>query len=150
MYLCFCLAPDVTHTCESVCHLGECPPCTKSTLVSCRCGRSSVEKPCADRDKDGEFLCTHVCNKKKSCSRHRCNVRCCKVSVSLQMMQYHELKVHVGSLIRLSLSIIRIEIIPYTILASSTCTCTTYLGGHSIAGKGKLAVTRGIGVLSGP
>ncbi len=30
-----------------------------------------------------EFRCERVCNKKKSCGRHRCNTRCCVVSEHL-------------------------------------------------------------------
>ena len=76
------LIPDNPHHCPAPCHEGECPPCDKSTSVRCQCGRASVRVACVEVEGMGGYQCQHVCNKKKSCGRHRCNVRCCTVRTS--------------------------------------------------------------------
>ena len=42
----------------------------------------STSVPCVEvvAGKWEEFHCEHMCNKKRSCGRHRCNTRCCVVS----------------------------------------------------------------------
>ena len=73
---------DDPHLCSSLCHLGECSSCDKTTTVKCVCGTSSTSVPCVEvvDGKWEEFRCGRVCNKKKNCGRHRCNTRCCVVS----------------------------------------------------------------------
>ena len=72
-------SPDDAHHCPAPCHEGECPPCDRSTNVQCQCGRASVRVVCVEVERMANYQCQHVCNKKKSCGRHRCHVRCCTV-----------------------------------------------------------------------
>ena len=73
------------HFCPAGCHEGPCPRCEKSRLVRCRCGRGSTRVECQNLEGIGDFVCDKPCNKMKSCGRHRCNTRCCMVSLSLSL-----------------------------------------------------------------
>lgn len=42
------------HRCESACHSGDCPPCVAPVAVKCRCGSSTAQRPCFERN---SFLC---------------------------------------------------------------------------------------------
>lgn len=77
----FDISSDEPHYCPLECHLGDCPPCKKTRTVQCQCGRASTRVECVDVEGRGEYRCQHVCNKKKSCGRHRCNARCCTMTV---------------------------------------------------------------------
>jgi NF-X1-type zinc finger protein NFXL1 len=35
------------HECVKVCHPEECPPCPKTSVQSCECGKQKVLRPCA-------------------------------------------------------------------------------------------------------
>ncbi|XP_020615998.1 protein shuttle craft-like isoform X3 [Orbicella faveolata] len=67
---------DAEHCCKKECHLGQCGPCDGITKIKCRCGSSTKEIPCVDRNME-EYKCDQRCNKKKQCGRHRCNQKCC-------------------------------------------------------------------------
>ena len=73
------------HFCPAGCHEGPCPRCEKSRLVRCLCGRGSTRVECQNLEGIGDFVCDKPCNKMKSCGRHRCNTRCCMVSLSLSL-----------------------------------------------------------------
>ena len=64
------------HYCNSLCHIGPCPPCEQKTLIMCNCKSISESMPCSEIPPDG-LQCEKVCFKKKSCGRHRCNNKCC-------------------------------------------------------------------------
>ncbi|CAG9859977.1 unnamed protein product [Phyllotreta striolata] len=73
-----CGQPNAPHVCENRCHEGSCPPCPKTTLVRCRCGRMDKELPCQElTTKADDARCEKKCTKKRSCGKHKCNQLCC-------------------------------------------------------------------------
>ncbi|XP_064908296.1 transcriptional repressor NF-X1 isoform X2 [Columba livia] len=74
-----CGSYEFVHTCESLCHEGDCRPCSHTSNIYCRCGFKKKEVPCALlRNKAAiTFMCDKRCNKKRSCGRHKCNEVCC-------------------------------------------------------------------------
>lgn len=74
-----CGSQDFIHTCENLCHEGDCGNCSRTSNISCRCGFKSKEVPCAviRNEADLTFLCDKRCNKKRQCGRHKCNEICC-------------------------------------------------------------------------
>ncbi|XP_069476640.1 transcriptional repressor NF-X1 [Ambystoma mexicanum] len=74
-----CGSQDFIHTCENLCHEGECGNCSRTSTISCRCSFKSKEVPCAviRSEADLTFLCDKRCNKKRQCGRHKCNEICC-------------------------------------------------------------------------
>ncbi|XP_043921518.1 transcriptional repressor NF-X1 [Protopterus annectens] len=74
-----CGSDDFVHTCENLCHEGECGSCSRTSTVSCRCGFRTKEIPCADIKNKAEltFMCDKRCSKKRLCGRHKCNEICC-------------------------------------------------------------------------
>ncbi|XP_071950341.1 NF-X1-type zinc finger protein NFXL1-like [Antedon mediterranea] len=62
------------HTCDTLCHAGECPPCPRQSRCSCQCGRSVALKSCDAL----EWQCTRVCGKLLSCGNHTCEEVCHK------------------------------------------------------------------------
>ncbi|XP_059705397.1 transcriptional repressor NF-X1 isoform X13 [Haemorhous mexicanus] len=74
-----CGSYEFIHTCESLCHEGDCRPCSHTSNIFCRCGFKKKEIPCALlRNKAAiTFMCDKRCNKKRSCGRHKCNEVCC-------------------------------------------------------------------------
>ncbi|XP_017677054.1 PREDICTED: transcriptional repressor NF-X1 isoform X1 [Lepidothrix coronata] len=74
-----CGSYEFIHTCESLCHEGDCRPCSHTSNIYCRCGFKKKEVPCTLlRNKAAiTFMCDKRCNKKRSCGRHKCNEVCC-------------------------------------------------------------------------
>uniref|UniRef100_A0A8D0CEZ9 Transcriptional repressor NF-X1 n=1 Tax=Salvator merianae TaxID=96440 RepID=A0A8D0CEZ9_SALMN len=74
-----CSSYDAIHTCEKLCHEGECGLCSRTSKVYCRCALKTKEVPCASLKNQVEvtFLCDKRCNKKLSCGRHKCAEVCC-------------------------------------------------------------------------
>ncbi|XP_066435322.1 transcriptional repressor NF-X1 [Eleutherodactylus coqui] len=74
-----CGSHDFIHTCENLCHEGECGPCSRTSSISCRCGFKTKEVPCAliQSEEDLTFICDKRCNKKRQCGRHKCSEICC-------------------------------------------------------------------------
>ncbi|MEE6465412.1 hypothetical protein FKM82_006549 [Ascaphus truei] len=72
-------AEDFIHTCENLCHEGECGTCSRTSNIACRCGFKTKEVPCALIQTQGDFtfICDKRCNKKRLCGRHKCNEICC-------------------------------------------------------------------------
>ncbi|XP_035220753.1 NF-X1-type zinc finger protein NFXL1-like isoform X2 [Stegodyphus dumicola] len=67
------LEPDCGHTCCLLCHPGPCPPCPKTVLVSCCCGKSNtVSRRCSNK----EWSCGKTCGKILSCKLHLCDELC--------------------------------------------------------------------------
>lgn len=64
------------HVCSKTCHLGECPSCTKSTNVKCRCGRIEEKIDCKDL-LNSDVRCKKKCTKFRTCGKHKCNQNCC-------------------------------------------------------------------------
>ncbi|NXV78610.1 NFX1 protein, partial [Atlantisia rogersi] len=65
-----CGSYEFVHTCESLCHEGECRPCSHTSNIYCRCGFKKKVTAIT-------FMCDKRCNKKRSCGRHKCNEVCC-------------------------------------------------------------------------
>ncbi|KAG8442538.1 hypothetical protein GDO86_011368 [Hymenochirus boettgeri] len=74
-----CGSHDFIHTCENLCHEGECGLCARTSNIPCRCGFKTKEVPCALIQKEGDFtfICDKRCTKKRPCGRHKCNEICC-------------------------------------------------------------------------
>ncbi|XP_077978274.1 transcriptional repressor NF-X1-like isoform X2 [Glandiceps talaboti] len=75
-----CGSQDDQHLCKSICHTGECDPCSGTSIVKCRCGYMDKEIPCIDiviTAPSQQPTCDKRCNKKRQCGRHRCIQRCC-------------------------------------------------------------------------
>ena len=75
---------EARHRCQRKCHSGSCGPCDGVTVVECRCGAQTTERPCSDvvavKSQGGAeavYTCDRRCNKKMSCSRHKCGQFCC-------------------------------------------------------------------------
>lgn len=64
------------HVCLKSCHLGDCPPCTKTTNVKCRCGRIEEKIACKNL-LSTDVRCKKKCAKFRTCGKHRCNQNCC-------------------------------------------------------------------------
>lgn len=64
------------HSCEQICHIGDCSPCTRSISVQCRCGRNSFDVVCHEALQDPP-QCTRLCKATLNCGRHECGERCC-------------------------------------------------------------------------
>ncbi|KAF4373507.1 hypothetical protein F8388_025201 [Cannabis sativa] len=80
--ICQKLLPCKKHSCEEVCHAGDCPPCLVKVSQKCRCTSTSRIVECYKTTSDENFSCDRTCGRKKSCGRHRCNERCCPLSNS--------------------------------------------------------------------
>ncbi|RWS03265.1 Protein shuttle craft-like protein [Dinothrombium tinctorium] len=75
-----CGPKENPHTCIYKCHEGKCSPCKLKTIIRCKCGANSESIDCRELSntyKEGFFTCKRRCNKKLSCSRHKCLVECC-------------------------------------------------------------------------
>ncbi|KAI1889263.1 hypothetical protein AGOR_G00177340 [Albula goreensis] len=74
-----CGSSDTIHTCENLCHEGQCGPCSLTSTINCRCGFKTKDVPCTAVQNEGElvFTCERRCSKKRSCGRHKCNELCC-------------------------------------------------------------------------
>ncbi|XP_077166375.1 transcriptional repressor NF-X1 isoform X2 [Paroedura picta] len=74
-----CSSYDAVHTCENLCHEGECGICSRTSKIYCRCALKTKEVSCASLKNQVEvrFLCDKHCNKKLSCGRHKCSEMCC-------------------------------------------------------------------------
>eukprot|EP00929_Paragymnodinium_shiwhaense_P030827 TRINITY_DN17398_c0_g1_i2.p1 TRINITY_DN17398_c0_g1~~TRINITY_DN17398_c0_g1_i2.p1 ORF type:complete len:1170 (-),score=215.73 TRINITY_DN17398_c0_g1_i2:85-3594(-) len=78
--------PGCGHTCGQPCHDGACGPCERKCKRACRCGRSSLEVPCMEREEvccpganhrqHEDHLCLEVCGKALACGEHVCEEFC--------------------------------------------------------------------------
>ncbi|NXO44454.1 NFX1 protein, partial [Locustella ochotensis] len=78
-----CGSYEFIHTCESLCHEGDCRPCSHTSNIYCRCGfKKKVSVTLGVfffffLIATITFMCEKRCNKKRSCGRHKCNEVCC-------------------------------------------------------------------------
>lgn len=73
-----CGQPNSPHCCQSVCHIGACPPCDLTTMVRCRCGHMDQEMKCNElTTRADDARCKKKCTKKRQCCKHNCNQLCC-------------------------------------------------------------------------
>ncbi|KAG9152424.1 hypothetical protein Leryth_015843 [Lithospermum erythrorhizon] len=79
--ICGKMLPCKLHYCQEVCHAGNCAPCPMLVSQKCRCGSTSRTIECFRTvAEDGKFTCDKPCGQKKTCGRHRCSERCCRLS----------------------------------------------------------------------
>jgi len=62
-----------THSCDKVCHSGECGPCQIKKTTKCYCSKIEKEILCGD-----SFSCNQQCGKLLDCGNHRCQENCHK------------------------------------------------------------------------
>ncbi|XP_065082220.1 protein shuttle craft-like [Ochlerotatus camptorhynchus] len=73
-----CGTPGAHHVCNARCHLGECLPCNKTTLVKCRCGHMDQQIKCKQlKTRADDARCKKRCTRMRSCAKHKCNQECC-------------------------------------------------------------------------
>ncbi|NWY40221.1 NFX1 protein, partial [Sylvia atricapilla] len=74
-----CGSYEFIHTCESLCHEGDCRPCSHTSNIYCRCGFKKKVRLFFFFFLIAAitFMCDKRCNKKRSCGRHKCNEVCC-------------------------------------------------------------------------
>lgn len=60
------------HKCENACHDGDCPPCSKTAVHKCQCGKTSAIRACAESN----FRCENPCGRQLSCQKHCCQRGC--------------------------------------------------------------------------
>ncbi|NXB41905.1 NFX1 protein, partial [Leucopsar rothschildi] len=71
-----------SYACESLCHEGDCKPCSHTSNIYCRCGFKKKVSVLWGTFfffliAAITFMCDKRCNKKRSCGRHKCNEVCC-------------------------------------------------------------------------
>ncbi|KAL5036409.1 hypothetical protein BDV3_005100 [Batrachochytrium dendrobatidis] len=77
------------HTCESICHSGECSLCNRLVTIFCRCGKQEIKTSCSTLTIDPSTglakppLCARPCGKRLTCRRHNCQDTCCKKSTEM-------------------------------------------------------------------
>ncbi|XP_041478842.1 transcriptional repressor NF-X1-like [Lytechinus variegatus] len=68
------------HTCEEICHKGQCSPCEEKIVQECYCGGASREVDCqqevSSTNTKGSYSCLTVCNKLLDCGHHHCESVC--------------------------------------------------------------------------
>jgi transcriptional repressor NF-X1 len=64
------------HSCQQVCHQGECRPCFEKVEITCRCGRTTSKTICHQGVEEPP-CCARVCRSTLNCGRHGCGERCC-------------------------------------------------------------------------
>lgn len=78
-----CRHKSKIHRCHQRCHTGPCPPCALPVSVPCLCTVNNKDFPAAQCHADlPGWRCTTLCDKLKSCRRHRCNETCCPLRTS--------------------------------------------------------------------
>ena len=55
-----------------ICHSGECPPCDRTSVQTCLCGKSKATRNCNDLN----FQCDKICGRMFDCQIHRCQKIC--------------------------------------------------------------------------
>ncbi|KAG9347036.1 hypothetical protein JZ751_005963 [Albula glossodonta] len=64
--------PCGNHTCEQVCHSGQCGECPRSGNRACPCGKNKCSLPCTEEVP----TCGDTCEKALECGLHTCSMRC--------------------------------------------------------------------------
>lgn len=64
------------HSCQQLCHQGECLPCLRIVSIACRCGRTVSSTVC-HQGLDEPPQCMRVCRVSLNCGRHECGEHCC-------------------------------------------------------------------------
>ena len=58
-------------------------------MVRCRCGHRFIDIPCAKLTADSAaaaHTCDRKCTKRKSCGKHKCQQKCCVVSLKFDRL----------------------------------------------------------------
>jgi transcriptional repressor NF-X1 len=64
------------HSCQVLCHSGDCPPCMQTTSINCRCGRTTSKTIC-HQGMEEPPECMRICRANLNCGRHECGEHCC-------------------------------------------------------------------------
>ncbi|KAF8198478.1 hypothetical protein BJ912DRAFT_951515 [Pholiota molesta] len=75
------------HTCNKVCHAGECDKCDVTETVKCYCGKEGKTVTCGEGREIqcfvegetpwiGRFTCDNVCDRPFDCGKHKCQKPC--------------------------------------------------------------------------
>lgn len=64
------------HSCQAICHSGQCMPCLMSVQIGCRCGRVQASTMCHQGHEEPP-QCMRACKANLNCGRHECGERCC-------------------------------------------------------------------------
>lgn len=65
------------HRCKSICHPGDCEPCTETIKQECYCGKLVRQVPCrVEYINNKHYSCEETCNKPLSCGNHTCQKLC--------------------------------------------------------------------------
>ena len=87
-----CMKPHdgCTHSCNTKCHIGPCPPCSFVLVRPCRCGGTTREVRCfedqaqtiagAHGTPGNEILCDKPCGALRNCGSHQCGRVCCPLA----------------------------------------------------------------------
>lgn len=67
------LEPKCGHKCVLLCHPGPCPPCAKTMVIKCYCGKQPA-RPL--RCNTNGWSCNNICNKKYDQCKHTCKEIC--------------------------------------------------------------------------
>ncbi|KAI4480690.1 hypothetical protein M0802_014162 [Mischocyttarus mexicanus] len=67
------LEPKCGHKCVLLCHPGPCPPCAKTVVIKCYCGKQPA-RPL--RCNISGWSCNNICNKKYDQCEHTCKEIC--------------------------------------------------------------------------
>jgi len=60
------------HRCEQICHPAECPPCGRTSLQTCLCGKTKSMRNC----NEAIFQCEKICGRVFDCGIHKCEKLC--------------------------------------------------------------------------
>ena len=64
--------PCGLHTCEQICHVGDCGNCPLGQPRTCPCGKNKTVAPCSEM----VTPCGDTCQKLLDCGQHLCSQRC--------------------------------------------------------------------------
>ena len=64
------------HSCQQICHAGQCLPCLRTVSISCRCGRTTYSTVCHQGVEEPP-QCMRICKVTLNCGRHECGEHCC-------------------------------------------------------------------------
>ena len=64
------------HSCQQICHSGQCMPCLRTVSINCRCGRTTCSTMCHQGVEEPP-QCMRVCKVTLNCGRHECGEHCC-------------------------------------------------------------------------
>lgn len=61
-------------TCNTLCHPGQCDPCSEQIELTCFCGKDTRTLPCSSAN--SKYSCGKVCDRLLNCGKHHCTQIC--------------------------------------------------------------------------